>query len=116
MITGAGRGLGLEITRAALQAGDHVAVCARRTDSIPPDDVRNHPPDVLPVPLDVTDIGQVATAVASVMERFGTVDVLVNNAGRGLLGAVEEITDARRGRCSTSTSSGSSTSPVRSYH
>lgn len=92
MITGAGRGLGLEMARAALQAGDRVAVCARRTDSIP-EDVRADA-DVLPVPLDVTDPDQVATAVALTVERFGTIDVLVNNAGRGLLGAVEEVTDA----------------------
>lgn len=92
MITGAGRGLGLEIARAALAGGEHVALATRRLEQLP-EDVRSHP-NALPVSLDVTDQDQIATAVAEVLERFGTVDVLVNNAGRGLLGALEEITDA----------------------
>jgi NAD(P)-dependent dehydrogenase (short-subunit alcohol dehydrogenase family) len=92
MITGAARGLGLEIARAALRAGEHVALAARRPESLPPD-VREHP-DALAVRLDVTDEAQIASAVAEVVERFGSIDVLVNNAGRGLLGALEELTDA----------------------
>lgn len=92
MITGAGRGLGLEIARAALAAGEQVAVAARRPETLPAD-LREHR-DVLPVRLDVTDQAQIDAAVAAVLERFGKIDVLVNNAGRGLIGAVEEITDA----------------------
>lgn len=92
MITGAARGLGLEIARAALAGGEQVALAARRPETLP-QDVRDHP-NVHPVRLDVTDDAQIATAVAEVVDRFGTIDVLVNNAGRGLLGALEEITDA----------------------
>ena len=91
MITGGARGLGLEIARAALAGGEQVAVAARRPEKLP-DDVRDHE-NVLPVSLDVTDQEQVPAAVAEVVDRFGTIDVLVNNAGRGLLGALEEITD-----------------------
>lgn len=92
MITGAARGLGLEIARAALAAGEQVALAARRPESLP-EEVRDHE-NVLAVRLDVTDEAQVNSAVAEVVERFGAIDVLVNNAGRGLLGALEEITEA----------------------
>lgn len=92
MITGAARGLGLEIARAALAAGEQVALAARRPENLP-EEVRSNK-NALPIQLDVTDETQVSSAVAAVVERFGTIDVLVNNAGRGLLGALEEITDA----------------------
>ncbi|OLT45432.1 short-chain dehydrogenase/reductase [Saccharomonospora sp. CUA-673] len=92
MITGAGRGMGLEIARVALAGGEEVALAARRP-SLLPDDVRTHP-KALPVALDVTDEPQITTAVHEVLDRFGTIDVLVNNAGRALLGALEEVTDA----------------------
>ncbi|GAB3709142.1 SDR family oxidoreductase [Nocardiopsis oceani] len=91
MITGAARGLGLETARAALDGGEQVALAARRPENLP-EDVRDHP-NVLPVRLDVTDTAQIVTAVNDVVDRFGTIDVLVNNAGRALLGALEEITD-----------------------
>jgi len=92
-ITGTSRGLGLEITRAALEYGDAVVATARR-----PEQVDAALPDagdrLLTVAVDVNDEEQIETAVAAALERFGRIDVLVNNAGRGLLGAVEEVTDA----------------------
>ena len=91
-ITGASRGLGAEIARAAL-AGDNTVVAAVRNPNRLPDDLKTAE-RVFPVALDVTDTAAVGPAVDSVVERFGGVDVLVNNAGRGLLGALEEISNA----------------------
>ncbi len=92
-VTGAARGLGAEIVRAALASGHSVVAAARR-----PEQVRAAFPDagerLLPVALDVTDTAQVTTAVEAAVAAFGRIDVLVNNAGRGLLGAVEEASDA----------------------
>lgn len=91
-ITGGSRGLGLEITRAALNGGDNVVVAARDPRKLP-DELRRHD-RVLGVALDVTRSEDITAAVETAVEHFGTIDVLVNNAGRGLLGALEEITDA----------------------
>jgi NAD(P)-dependent dehydrogenase (short-subunit alcohol dehydrogenase family) len=87
LITGASSGFGRELTDAALARGDSVAAAARRLDAIPEHD------HVLPVSLDVTDAAQRDAAVAATLERFGRIDVLVNNAGRTQVGAVEETTD-----------------------
>ncbi|TMR88339.1 SDR family NAD(P)-dependent oxidoreductase [Nonomuraea basaltis] len=88
-ITGASRGLGAEIARAALNGGDNVVVAVRSPDRLPGDLQTSD--QVLAVALDVTDSGAIPAAVQAATDRFGGIDVLVNNAGRGLLGALEEI-------------------------
>jgi NAD(P)-dependent dehydrogenase (short-subunit alcohol dehydrogenase family) len=82
-ITGASRGFGALIMEAAL-ASDSVVATARDPSSI-----TDHP-RLLKLPLDVTNEAQAREAAARGIEKFGRIDVLVNNAGYGLLGAVEE--------------------------
>jgi NAD(P)-dependent dehydrogenase (short-subunit alcohol dehydrogenase family) len=92
-ITGASRGFGIEITHQALDRGDQVIATARH-----PEAITQAIPDagdaLLALPLDVTNASQAATAVSAALARFGRIDALVNDAGRGLLGAVEEVSDA----------------------
>lgn len=92
-LTGASRGFGLEIARKILSQGDQVVATARRADEIPAR-LPNPGDALLAVDLDVTNADQVDQAVQSAVDAFGRIDVLVNNAGRGLLGAVEEASDA----------------------
>ena len=90
LITGASRGLGARMAEAALAHGDAVVATARNAADV----VKrfgDHPA-LLGVSLDVTDEAQAARAVDAAIARFGRIDVLVNNAGFGLLGAVEEAT------------------------
>lgn len=87
-ITGASRGFGSLIAAEALAAGDAVVATARNPKAVT-ERIGNHP-NLLPVALDVTDEAQAQAAAAAAVERFGRIDVLVNNAGYGLLGAVEE--------------------------
>ncbi len=87
-VTGASRGFGLEITRLAIARGDAVVAAARDPESVERALGRND--RLLAVPLDVTDERQTQQATAAALDRFNRIDVLVNNAGRGLLGAVEE--------------------------
>lgn len=92
LITGAARGLGAQIAEAALAAGNAVIAAGRDTRAIAARFGDN--PAVLAVKLDVTDEAQARTAVEMGGAHFGRIDVLVNNAGFGLLGAVEESSDA----------------------
>ncbi len=85
-VTGASRGFGAEIVREALARGHQVVATARRPAEIPFD-------GVLKLALDVADETQARAAVDQAVAEYGRIDVLVNNAGRGLLGAVEEATD-----------------------
>ncbi|QHC60046.1 oxidoreductase [Rathayibacter sp. VKM Ac-2760] len=93
LITGCSTGLGRALATAVLAHGDNAVVTARDADSVR-DIVEPHPDSALALPLDVTDDAQVASAVAAAEERFGGVDVLVNNAGYGYRAAVEEGEDA----------------------
>ncbi|MFF8813310.1 oxidoreductase [Streptomyces pactum] len=91
-VTGASRGLGAEITREALERGHRVIATARDAAAV----FRAYPekPDgLLAVTADVTDPGQLAAAVEAGLAEFGRLDVVVNNAGYGVVGAVEEISD-----------------------
>ncbi|MFJ6897520.1 SDR family NAD(P)-dependent oxidoreductase [Streptomyces hokutonensis] len=92
-VTGTSRGLGRAFAEAALERGDKVAATARDVAAL--DDLADtYGTDaVLPLALDVTDKPAVAAAVATAHERFGRLDVVVNNAGYGLFGMVEEVTE-----------------------
>lgn len=92
-ITGASRGFGAEIAREALSRGHQVVATARSKDAVETA-FSDAGSSLLAVSLDVTDEAQAAVAVKAAVKRFGRIDVLVNNAGRGLLGAVEEASDA----------------------
>jgi NAD(P)-dependent dehydrogenase (short-subunit alcohol dehydrogenase family) len=90
LITGAGRGMGVEFARAALAAGHNVVATGRD-----PDTVRSAvgaDENLLVTALDVTDPHSAQDAVSAAVERFGGVDVLVNNAGSFLAGFFEELT------------------------
>jgi NAD(P)-dependent dehydrogenase (short-subunit alcohol dehydrogenase family) len=86
LITGAGSGLGLAFAKAALADGDRVAAASRGIDAV---DL-----DVLKLPLDVTDRDAVFEVVDRVIEEFGRIDVVVNNAGTLTMGFVEEFGEA----------------------
>lgn len=94
MITGAGRGIGAEIARAALANGDRVVATARKLSQLQDTFAGADPERIALVELDVADEAQAAPAVAAAVERFGRIDVLVNNAAYGLLGRLEEVSSA----------------------
>ncbi|OBK85274.1 short-chain dehydrogenase/reductase [Mycolicibacter heraklionensis] len=91
-ITGASRGFGLQIARDLLDRGHQVVATARDAATVTA--ALGDNANVLAVALDVTDETQARQAAQAAVDRFGRIDVLINNAGRGLLGAVEEATDA----------------------
>ncbi len=93
LITGCSSGLGNALARAVLEHGDNAVVTARDVANVQPI-ADAFPGSALVAPLDVTDQAQIAAAVAAAVERFGAVDVLVNNAGYGYRAAVEEAPDA----------------------
>ena len=91
-ITGTSKGFGRIWAEAALERGDRVAATARDTDSLT-GLVESHGDNVLPIALDVTDKAAVDAAVAQAHDHFGRLDVVVNNAGYGLFGTIEEVTE-----------------------
>ena len=88
-VTGAGRGMGVDIARAVIAAGDAVVATARNTDTI--DAALGQNDDLLAVKLDVTDPANAEASVRAARDRFGCIDVLVNNAGNFYAGFFEEI-------------------------
>jgi NAD(P)-dependent dehydrogenase (short-subunit alcohol dehydrogenase family) len=90
-ITGSSRGLGRSFAEAALARSDKVAATARDVASL--DALTRYGDAVLPLLLDVTDKAAVFDAVRQARQHFGRLDVVVNNAGYGLFGAVEELSD-----------------------
>jgi NAD(P)-dependent dehydrogenase (short-subunit alcohol dehydrogenase family) len=92
-ITGTSRGFGREWAIAALERGDNVAATARDTSTLD-DLVHTYGERLLPIALDVTDRDADFAAVAQAHERFGRLDVVVNNAGYGHFGFVEELSEA----------------------
>src|SRR4051812_26887902 len=92
-ITGASRGFGREWAIAALERGDTVAATARDTSTLA-DLVEKFGDTVLPIQLDVDDRAADVAAVQQAHDRFGRLDVVVNNAGYGQFGMIEEISEA----------------------
>jgi len=93
LITGTSRGFGRVWAAAALKRGDKVAATARNTDSLK-QLVDSYGEAILPIELDVTNHDEDFSAVERAYKHFGRLDVVVNNAGYGLLGAVEEVSEA----------------------
>lgn len=91
-ITGASRGFGSEFARVALEHGCKVAATARKPEAVT--QTLGEHENLLPIALDVTNQEQIDDAVKKAIDAYGRIDVLVNNAGYGIFGALEEITDA----------------------
>jgi NAD(P)-dependent dehydrogenase (short-subunit alcohol dehydrogenase family) len=90
MITGAGRGMGVDIAKAALAAGFNVVATGRNTNKVAK--ILGQAKNLLIVKLDITNPADAATAVSAAIERFGRIDVLVNNAANFFAGYFEELT------------------------
>ncbi|MHC6593450.1 oxidoreductase [Arthrobacter sp. C152] len=93
LITGCSTGLGRALAEAVLASGHNAVVTARNAEAIQ-DITAGFPDTSLALPLDVTDKAQISAAVKQAEDRFGAIDVLVNNAGYGYRAAVEEADDA----------------------
>jgi NAD(P)-dependent dehydrogenase (short-subunit alcohol dehydrogenase family) len=91
-ITGASRGFGKLWAEAFLKRGDKVVATARNTDSLN-DLVQAYGANILPIQLDVNNRAADFAAIAKAKAHFGTIDVLINNAGYGLFGTIEEVTE-----------------------
>ena len=91
-ITGASKGFGREWTEAALERGDRVAATARKVETLD-DLVARYGDALLPIALDVTDREADFTAVKQAAEHFGRLDVVINNAGYGHFGMIEELSE-----------------------
>jgi NAD(P)-dependent dehydrogenase (short-subunit alcohol dehydrogenase family) len=92
-ITGTSKGFGRVWAEAALARGDRVAASARDVKTLAPL-IKRYGEQVAAIRLDVTDRTAVQTAIAEANARFGRLDVLINNAGYGLFGTIEEVSEA----------------------
>lgn len=92
LITGSSTGFGRSLTEAVLKKGDSVIATARKPEQLD-DLVTNYPDQAKAVRLDVTNPQEIRDAIAATIDAFGRIDVLVNNAGYGTVGAIEEVSD-----------------------
>ncbi len=88
-ITGASSGFGKSLTEYAVSKGYYVAATARRKEKLK-SLAKTAPEQILPIVMDVTNGVQIKEAVAETISKFGKIDVLINNAGYGIVGALEE--------------------------
>src|ERR1700733_2967788 len=91
-ITGSSRGLGRSLTEAVLASGNLVAATARNPEQLK-DLIEKYPDGIYTLSLDVTNKTQIIAAVDNTIKKFGRIDVLVNNAGFGIIGAAEAYSD-----------------------
>jgi len=94
LITGSGNGLGRDVTEAALAAGDSVVAGARRLEELDPL-AEQYGERITPVKLDVRDEAAAKAAVQTAVDKYGRLDVLVNNAGYGFMAPFEQITSGQ---------------------
>ena len=94
LITGAGSGIGLDIAKAALVAGNKVVATGRDASKVAKA-IPGSPNNLLVVKMDVTNPKEISRGVKTAVEKFGTIDVLVNNAGNFYAGFFEELSAAQ---------------------
>ena len=96
VVTGCSTGLGVQMANALASQGCNIVALARRQeliDAVAADIAEKHGVETMAVRCDITDTDMVRDAIAQVMERFGRIDILINNAGTGAVGPAEDITD-----------------------
>ncbi|RZS72293.1 short-subunit dehydrogenase [Pseudobacter ginsenosidimutans] len=91
-VTGASKGLGLSLVKELLNKGYNVAATSRNLAELG-NAVGNNSQSFLPLQMDLVDTASVAQGIQKTIDQFGRIDVIVNNAGYGLVGAIEELTD-----------------------